>query len=339
MRYTGEICPVCKTAFTEDDDVVVCPDCGTPHHRKCYLKNKDCANAHLHTSGFTWSPAANIPAAEPTEPPKREDGHNIVFCPQCGTENAAEEPVCIRCGARLYNNMPGTAPFAPQVQLPDMTQRPYIMGTTVISPTETIGGNTVGDTAEYVGGAAPRYIPKFYKLEQTGGKVSWNWAAFLFAPYWFFYRKLYALGAVLTAVLLLVSAATTTPHFLEISETQGNAIVEIQQKYLDGELSQQDAAEAYINALSVVYTQPEALISFGGTFAIRLLSGLFANYWYKRKAEKDIQRLRGLSASPEGYRLLLFRRGGVSIIMAAAAICIFVSANQMIYIAISSFLS
>ena len=39
MRYTGETCPVCNKVFQEDDDIVVCPDCGTPHHRKCYLKN------------------------------------------------------------------------------------------------------------------------------------------------------------------------------------------------------------------------------------------------------------------------------------------------------------
>ena len=31
MRYTGETCPVCNQVFQEDDDIVVCPDCGTPH--------------------------------------------------------------------------------------------------------------------------------------------------------------------------------------------------------------------------------------------------------------------------------------------------------------------
>lgn len=338
MQYTGELCPICKTAFTEDDDIVVCPDCGTPHHRKCYLKNKDCANAQLHANGFTWSPAVRIPAL-PVEAPQPNDGHNIVFCPQCGMENAAEEPVCTRCGARLYNNMPNPAPFAPQVQLPDMTQQPYVAGATVISPTETLGGNTVGDTAEYIGGAAPRYIPKFYKLEQTGKKVSWNWAAFFFAPYWFFYRKLYALGAIFMAVLLVASAATTTPRFLEVSETQSNEIVAIQQRLADGELSQEEALDAYTDALITVYTQPEVLLLAGVSFAVRLLSGLFANDWYKRKAEKDIHRLRELSASPEGYRLLLFRRGGTSAIMAAVSVGIFYLADQLIYIAISTLLS
>ena len=30
-RYTGNHCPVCEQAFTDEDDIVVCPDCGTPY--------------------------------------------------------------------------------------------------------------------------------------------------------------------------------------------------------------------------------------------------------------------------------------------------------------------
>lgn len=48
MDYKKYICPVCKAPFTEDDDVVVCPECGTPHHRSCWLENGRCANEGLH---------------------------------------------------------------------------------------------------------------------------------------------------------------------------------------------------------------------------------------------------------------------------------------------------
>ena len=30
--YKGNTCPVCKQKFKEADDIVVCPDCGTPYH-------------------------------------------------------------------------------------------------------------------------------------------------------------------------------------------------------------------------------------------------------------------------------------------------------------------
>ena len=42
MDYIGEICPVCGKSFTADDDIVVCPDCGTPHHRECYKTENKC---------------------------------------------------------------------------------------------------------------------------------------------------------------------------------------------------------------------------------------------------------------------------------------------------------
>ena len=39
FRFTNEKCPVCNNTFKEDDDIAVCPECGTPHHRECYKQN------------------------------------------------------------------------------------------------------------------------------------------------------------------------------------------------------------------------------------------------------------------------------------------------------------
>ena len=36
--YIGAKCIVCEKEFTKDDEIVVCPDCGTPYHKACYLK-------------------------------------------------------------------------------------------------------------------------------------------------------------------------------------------------------------------------------------------------------------------------------------------------------------
>ncbi|MDR0197131.1 MAG: hypothetical protein LBI36_02790 [Oscillospiraceae bacterium] len=54
-KFKGEQCPVCSERFADADDVVVCPECGTPHHRSCYLGNGDCANGSRHAEGgFEW---------------------------------------------------------------------------------------------------------------------------------------------------------------------------------------------------------------------------------------------------------------------------------------------
>lgn len=329
MRYTGETCPVCHAVFTEDDDIVVCPECGTPHHRNCYLENQDCANAARHATDFVWSPAAAETAqtnsadaqtptdASPFVPPAQPDGHRIVFCPQCGAQNAAEEPVCTECGARLYNMQ--NQPFSPPVQLPDMSARPFYANGTIISPTDTLDGNTVGDTAEYVRLGVDRYIPKFYRLEKTGKKLSWNWAAFLFSPFWFFYRKLYAVGGILLALMLIVTGATMTPRYQQAF----SAYMEVAQQSAAAGKTVQEAAADSVAEYTALQELPESQIQYYSSVLIHLFSALTANYFYKRKVGKDISTLRAQHPSPQEYRFLLFRRGGVSLSMAFASVMIF----------------
>ncbi|MDO5014819.1 MAG: RING finger protein [Clostridia bacterium] len=55
MRYTSEICDKCKKEFTDNDDVVVCPVCGTPHHRACYFESGRCVHESEHGK-FEWKP-------------------------------------------------------------------------------------------------------------------------------------------------------------------------------------------------------------------------------------------------------------------------------------------
>jgi len=52
--YIGEKCLICNKEFTESDDIVVCPECGTPYHRSCYKEKKQCVNSALHKTGGSW---------------------------------------------------------------------------------------------------------------------------------------------------------------------------------------------------------------------------------------------------------------------------------------------
>ena len=53
-NYLGSKCIMCGQEFKENDDIVVCPDCGTPYHRECFIKNGKCVNEKLHESGESW---------------------------------------------------------------------------------------------------------------------------------------------------------------------------------------------------------------------------------------------------------------------------------------------
>ena len=53
-KYTGFHCPICGGVFTDQDDVVVCPDCGAPHHRECWTQRGHCAYQDRHKENLEW---------------------------------------------------------------------------------------------------------------------------------------------------------------------------------------------------------------------------------------------------------------------------------------------
>ena len=197
-RYEGAVCPVCGQAFTQGDDVVVCPACGTPHHRACWMREGRCANEKKHASGYTWQGA---PQEKNAFEEKTELG---IICPRCGTNSPRDTLFCPNCGQPLGAQQPGGySPFGGQ---------PYAQRfVTNVPPDEKIDGIPVAEVAAYVRTGTVSYLSKFFRMDREKKKIGWNWAAFFFSPFWFFYRKLYAAGAVVTSLLLALSVAFSGP--------------------------------------------------------------------------------------------------------------------------------
>jgi predicted amidophosphoribosyltransferase len=83
-KFRGKICSFCRTAFQDGDDIVVCPDCGIPHHRDCWAENGGCST--FGCSQTVFEEASIQPKA--------------VICAQCGAPIGDEFSFCIRCGAK-----------------------------------------------------------------------------------------------------------------------------------------------------------------------------------------------------------------------------------------------
>lgn len=315
MNYLKEKCPVCEKEFTQEDDTVVCPVCGTPHHRECYESLGRCKNEALHSEGFEWTPSNTNETVQ-----AENDGHQIIFCPNCGRENPASEPVCLNCGERLYNNLNGSAPRP--VMLPNMQNEQFSDNVIRISPDDTIGDNKVSDVAEFVQLNANRYIPKFYKMEKTGKKLSFNWASFFFSPYWFFFRKMHVTGFIIMLISILITGVCTTDRVTAFTKEYTNAVGQ----YYAGEISDEEFAEI---SNKIVELPEIAVMSVSG-FAIKLFCGLFGNYLYKKKVEKEIGDCRQNASSPEEYRFMLFKRGGISGIMCGLSIVGYYCADQIL---------
>ena len=86
IKYTGTKCIVCDEKFKDEDDVVVCPQCGTPYHRECYKKEEKCINTALHESGKAWKPE-HEPVSDVIEKADR-------VCKSCGYENPEGTMYC-----------------------------------------------------------------------------------------------------------------------------------------------------------------------------------------------------------------------------------------------------
>lgn len=98
MKYKNSLCDGCGLPFKEEDDVVVCPECGTPQHRECYKKNNCCVNEHRHGESFEWN---NLAAPAESKPVKAKPAEDMLPCPSCGHLNPKDAKNCENCSMRL----------------------------------------------------------------------------------------------------------------------------------------------------------------------------------------------------------------------------------------------
>lgn len=163
--YTGCRCAVCNKPFEDTDDVVVCPQCGAPHHRSCWYELGHCAHEAEHASGYEW-------VNDNPVQPKME-------------EPAPQEPQ----SAARYDNRSEDYPY------PNFTAT-----TQVIGPEDEFGGIKSKDWACFIRKAVPYYMLRFFQLDATRQKISLSIPAFIFGPMYFYYRKMYRWAAIYSAL-------------------------------------------------------------------------------------------------------------------------------------------
>lgn len=212
-EYVGKICPYCKTLLTEDDEIVICCVCDMPHHKDCWIENQGCTT--FGCSG-TLKAADGSMSSVTSKTMELDDFSEIserIFCTRCGAENLSSSLFCCKCGNSLQfiagQNKRDYSPSAslnPSQNLYAAYGHPYSEYTSNIyyrNQYET--ANIDSEAAIYIGPKSEYYIPKFLDLKIKNKKTSWNWCAFLVAPYWMVYRKMYAYGAAVLGGAFILS--------------------------------------------------------------------------------------------------------------------------------------
>ena len=313
-NYTGSTCPVCHKPFTPTDDIVVCPDCGTPYHRACWPADGVCVNAARHGAGFEW------------KPDNAEDDGQLA-CPNCGARNPAGTHFCSHCGVPLPEHPENVdAPHSSRTSAPGGSGRPiydnpdytapqrntdappHINTYTVgpegvyrreIGPEDPIDGIRARDWATFVGPSSLYYLMQFVRMEQTKHKIGMSFAAFFLGPIYFFYRKMWKLGA-LFAVL---DVAVTIPTYLALLVISDASIV---------------------SGMSTSWILPAMDVCAIVGWAVMILRAIFAGYWYKKTCTARIRAIYDRIPEGQDRQDMLALRGGVSVpaVVIYLAVCL-----------------
>jgi len=334
MRYENEPCCGCGQALQPEiddcaaNDVVVCPDCGAPMHRRCWKETGACPHAARHGENFAWAPTIAPPEPEPgSAGAQAQEGEQPgIICPTCGENCPPDALGCDNCGTDFEEF---TAALRVRFEQEQLRREQYMREN---FPTYNVNGRdvTIGDTlagqpveeiALQLRGprrAVARYLARFEK----DGRVGWNWAAFLtglFGPYWFFFRKLYR-PALLLAALWLAATLAFLPAANAMFDRLGPLAEQV--TLAQQEDTSQAAFDAFAQELTAVRQQYRWHLI--GMIAMVLImavaSGLLADPLLRQKLLENIEYVReeGVTADGPGQRFgrhqLLIRLGGFSLV-------------------------
>ncbi len=223
MNYENLPCPVCGSHMHAGDDIVFCPDCGTPCHRECWKETGHCINESKHGGGFVWSAGeSGNEAIGIGDEAAASEADEVISCHVCGSENPSTSKNCNHCGALLIpvseegeRNCPvcgeklepgslvctncGTSLMPAGSKI--LRQPDFLNG---VDKDENLGIHKEMDYAVYVRRNAEKYLPKFRSIAD-GKSFRFNAAAFFLGPLWFCFRKMYAFGISLLVAIACIS--------------------------------------------------------------------------------------------------------------------------------------
>jgi rubredoxin len=315
--YRNPNCPYCGERFTDFDDVVTCPECGTTHHRSCWKEHGACAKAALHGQMPPEEAAPSRPQYEVPQPDASAERTGEA-CPRCGYHNRPDVHFCSGCGLPFRDNAaPGPTPvvgfdpaqFDPSINFSagsDFEDVPSI------DMTRLVDTNTL------------YYMPVFARL-RAGRSGGLNIAALLFGGSWLLYRKqtrrgifVLALQVLLKALELFCYYALYWPIYSQVLTAAGiplnttmltpeqNALIMTQLSTLSGG-----------QLLSLLVPTLVSLASF----VLALVVAFKANKWYYQDTLQKARRIRSqYGAGSDDTLVAESRQGGVNLALGAATL-------------------
>jgi len=328
MDYTGLNCPKCGSKFSTEDDIVVCPECGTPSHRHCYEALQACIYADKHSPDFSYKTILKEDV--------KSGKINMTFCVNCGHLNSTSLSCCKKCNFPLTLNNPSRngrvpwdsagQPVNTHGQKHNASEPPFTFDPLGGVPTsDQLADNiSAGEMAKYVKTSIPYFLNVFRQI-RCFGQSRFNFAAFLFSGGYFLFRKMYKTGAVIVALLL-------SSIVLEIYFTN----TDFYRNFLNSFLSMKGFSERFNLYLNLT-PQQYFFVSIPPfcqllRYIIMFLCGVLANRTYYNHCIKMIKSIKENAKDSGKADLLLQTSGGVNSILGFLLFILFILLFKHIFI-------
>lgn len=263
MLYQNEICPVCNKAFEEGDDIVTCPECGTPHHRDCYKALGKCANRELHSSGFVFKRKTPDVSSDNENAADVQKNPSPVLSDLLAKLNENEKAENQSVEQKAENAISDADKLKPEASF-------------IFDKNERIEGALLSDIITAVGANFYKFIGKFKKNKL----FNWNWSAFIFGPYYLIFRKMYGTGALLLSIRFAASIIVSVAYSAPLNAF-ANGVNELISS------TQSITAAQYYKSLWSITVSSGAIDAFAIVIAltavIHLFTALFSDRLYRKK--------------------------------------------------------
>ncbi len=317
MDYIGNKCPVCDKYFHIGDDIVVCPECGTPHHRECYADNGNCVNADKHDDGYDYLQEIN-------DNESVDDTVEFINCKKCGTPNPKGAFFCAKCGSAMQdikdnannnpyqnagaNNTYNGQPF-PGNQGPHVIMFDPLAG---VNPSTDVGdGVTVGEVAKFVKTSTPYFVTVFNQIRMFA-KSRFNFCGMFFGGGYLLYRKMYKIGSIITAIQAAMLILYYYLNYYINSSPVYDKLLKAMYEY------DTNATALYMSELTA---QQNGILMIYFAIAIVMLImsvviGACANRMYFNHCKKQIVKIKSEANTQSDCDTLYQKRGGVNMPLA-----------------------
>lgn len=336
-KYNGSKCISCGEVFETGDDIVVCPECGTPYHRDCYHKEGTCINTELHDKNESWKPVPPRKEQVLDGNEQNEQSDEPIKCGRCGETNEPDKLFCVKCGMPLNRNESQERPFNNytnqnmnnggfnQQNPQNFNQQgfmpngsPFGMGVQMTYDKESdVDGIKLGDYAKYIGKNPIIMLTNFIKFAKLGVRHSFNFGALLFPEFYFFYRKMPLRGIIFLLITILLSV----PQLIYIGQN-GMISAFTLSTHIDVEG----------NLFNVIYNLASAAM-----LGVKIAATLYANYWYYKKAKRDITKIRDTFGADETViDEQIKAKGGTSIAMLILSVLVSMALSTLVIFILNS---